>query len=321
MAGKYDIIGFGECLIDFLTTQTEGDAKITMVGTAGGAPLNVLAAASKLGRSTAYITKVGSDVFGRFLIDRVTEAGVEYRGRIAEKELTTLAIVTLDETGDRDFAFYRNGTAEATISVDDLDYDLLSQGRIFHFGTVSMTNDIIFEATVSAARSAKEAGAKISFDPNYRTFIWDNESDALEAMDTGFRLADYIKVSEEEAELITGLPDPDAAAGKLMERYQPEFLAVTLGPLGSVARSSYGSAKEPAFDVQVVDTTAAGDGFWGAALHKLLSYNENGTELTDAALSELLIYANAAGSHAAASAGAIPSLATEADILGHMRGR
>jgi fructokinase len=318
---KYDIIGFGECLIDFIASKAADGAKITMDGTAGGAPINVLAAASKLGRSTAYITKVGPDVFGRFLIDQVTKAGVKYAGSVADKELTSLAIVTLDETGDRDFAFYRNGTAEATISADDLDHELLAQGRIFHFGSVSMTNDVIFEATLTAAHIAKDAGVKISFDPNYRAFIWANEEDAIVAMDAGFRVADYIKVSGEEAEIITGESNPDAAAKKLMDIYHPEFLAVTLGSAGSIACCASGWANEPAFDVRVVDTTAAGDAFCGAALHQLLAYAEADEGLDDAALSNILSYANAAGSHAASYKGSIPSLATEADIILLLEGK
>jgi sugar/nucleoside kinase (ribokinase family) len=316
MSRKYDIIGLGESLIDVVAVLSSDGDKVNMEGTAGGATLNVLVTATKLGRRTAYITKLGPDLSGKFLRYQIEKNGVEYRGRTTETELTTLAIVSLDETGDREFAFYRKGTSMSTLCVEDIDFDFLKEGRIFHFGSVNMTNDITFEANVKAAQRAKADGAHVSFDPNYRAHLWASEDDAIVAMKAGFEVADYIKVGEEEARIFTGSSDPEEAARIIMKEYQPEFLAVTLGALGSLALSSGGGyAHQPAYAVRAIDTTAAGDSFMGAALHKLLEIDALGTGLSDEALAELLAYANAAGSHAATVMGAIPSLAGEADIL------
>ncbi|MDR0852919.1 MAG: carbohydrate kinase [Clostridiales Family XIII bacterium] len=315
MSKAYDIIGFGECLIDLVAIRSSDGNKVNMEGTAGGATLNVCAAAAKLGRKTAYITKIGPDLCGRFIRDQIEQNNVEYRGYTAKTELTTLAVVTLDETGDREFAFYQNGTASATLSVDDIDFDFLREGRIFNFGTVNMTNEITFEANVKAAKRAKADGVIVAFDPNYRTHLWPSEREAVRAMRAGFEIADYIKASEEEAEIFTGSADPSEAAKLIMEQFRPKFLAVTLGSLGAIALSPFGQAQVPAYRVSTVDTTAAGDAFWGAALHKLLEYEDGGRVLDSLALEELLAYANAAGSHATTIMGAMPSLADEADIL------
>ncbi|GHU61826.1 putative sugar kinase YdjE [Clostridia bacterium] len=315
MPKNYDIIALGESLIDFVAARSTDGDKVNMEGTAGGATLNVMVAAARLGRRTAYITKIGSDLNGKFLREQIEKNGVEFRGRIAKTELTTLAIVSLDETGDREFAFYDKGTSMSTLSTGDIDFDFLQEGRIFHFGSVSMTNDITFEANIKAAQRAKLDGVKVSFDPNYRAHLWASENDALTAMDAGFQIADYIKVGEEEARIAAGASNPNEAAQILMEKYHPEFLAVTLGAHGAIAFSSLGQAQRPACDVTTVDTTAAGDAFMGAALHKLLEYEDRGVKLDDAALGDLLVYANASGSRSTTIKGAIPSLPSEADII------
>ena len=290
-----DIVGLGESLIDFVALPSGDPSKILMEGNTGGAPLNVLAAAAKLGRETAYITKAGKDAFGALIRKQIAALGIGTGGLVEGDEMTTLAIVTLDGTGERSFAFYRNQTADVSLSEGDVDFELIGSARIFHFGSVSMTHQPARDATLAAARFARSHGIKVSFDPNYRPFLWNNEEDAVLAIREGLCLSDYVKLSGEEALLLTGESDPAAAAMKLISEHKFAFLAITLGPGGAAAMANGVFRMLPTYDLDVVDTTGAGDAFWGAALHKLLELEEQSRLLGVGPIEELLAYANAAG--------------------------
>lgn len=310
---KHDIVALGESLVDFILQKNSDKGKLTLEGAAGGAPANVLAAAAKLGRSTAFIGRVGRDPFGDFLAGGMAASGIDTVGLLRGDEPTTLAMVSLDKGGNRSFTFYRNGTADVRLAPDDVDMSLVENCRVFHFGTLSMTDDPTRSATLQAVDRARKAGAAISFDPNYRDFLWAEERDALAAMEEGIALAHYVKVSEEEAAMLSGEADPEKAAVGLLTRFGLRFIAVTLGPGGSVGLTPKGRARQPAYDVKCVDTTGAGDAFWGAALHQLLAHK--GSEPPGGeSLIRLLQYANAAGSLATAKHGAIPAFADDAAI-------
>lgn len=315
MQKKFDIVALGESLIDFVPVKNKDKTKLVLEGNAGGAPANVLAAASKLGRKTAFIGRVGRDGFGNFLQERIAETGVDISGLVLGSEPTTLAMVSLDASGNRSFSFYRNQTADVMLTEYEVDMELIESAKIFHFGTVSMTDEPSCSATLAAAARAKAAGVKISFDPNYRPLLWEGRREAaIDAMRAGIDLADYVKMSEEEAELLTGEADPEKAALTLLRRYKLAFAAVTLGPKGCVGISCKARVKLPTYDLACIDTTGAGDAFWGAALHQLLKMGL-GSELSEKRLTLLLQYSNAAGSLATTQYGAIPALATDAEIL------
>ncbi len=314
----YEIVSLGESLLDFVMLPKEGKGKIVMEGNAGGAPANVLAAATKLGRKTAYISRVGNDPFGMYFIENLREIGVEVSGVVIGVEPTTLAMVALDKQGDRTFRFYRNETADVRLSEGEVDMSLVASGKIFHFGSLSLTSEPIYSATLAAVKKAKEAGALISFDPNYRPALWKEEKQALEAMEEGAYLADFLKVSEEEASLLTKEKDAQKAAVQLLTKYNLKFVAVTLGEKGCVAISSKARISVPAYKVPVLDTTGAGDAFWGAALHGLLSLCDV-DNIGEEELQNLLCFANAAGSLATTKYGAVPALATKEEIEGCMK--
>lgn len=313
MPKKYDIVALGESLIDFIPAKSKNSDKLLLEGNAGGAPANVLAAAAKLGRKTALISRVGNDGFGSFIKDCIAENGVDISAMVTGPEPTTLSIVSLDKAGERTFRFYRNQTADIMLTEYDVNMDVVENSKIFHFGTVSMTDDPARKATIAAAEKAKKAGLKISFDPNYRPALWHSEKDAFSAMETGVKLADFVKLSGEEATLLTGETNPEKAALLIASRYAPQFTAVTLGPNGSVGITPKARVSAPAYQVQCVDTTGAGDAFWGAALHSLLALGLD-TELSEKSLASLLKYSNAAGSLATTQYGAIAALAAHADI-------
>ena len=308
----YDIVALGECLIDF-TPHGCSDSGIPLFQqNPGGAPANVLAEAAKLGCSTAFIGKVGDDSFGNFLERILMDAGIDCSSMIKDPSFpTSLAFVSLDEKGDRSFSFYRHGSADVMLSKEDVDARLLGNTRIFHFGSVSMTDEPSRSATIDAARIADEAGALISYDPNYRPLLWDSQEEAISVINSVLPYCDIVKVSYEELQLMTGLDDLDAGAEAISAK-GPECVVVTLGPDGAFIRTGKYSASYRTYDVKTIDTTGAGDSFYGALLYKILQLCCHpgrlfGTLAADE-IDSAMMFANAAGSLATMKHGAIPSL-------------
>lgn len=309
---QYDVVAVGESLMDFVSVKGGSKGSILMEGNAGGAPANVLAMLCKLGRTASFIGKVGQDAFGDYLKKCIAESGVDTGAMVSGEEPTTLAMVTLDETGNRSFAFYRNQTADVMLYPHEIDMELVKSARIFHFGSVSLAGEPAANATMQAAKAARQAGAIISFDPNYRSFLWKRSDDAVKAILPCLELADYVKLSDEEALLLTGEQHFEKAAQRLEKQYKFRFLAVTLGAKGCIGITPTAQIQLPAFAVKTVDTTGAGDAFWGAALHQLLSVQTK--DIDSETLKNIVEFANAAGSLATTGYGAIPSQPSEDEI-------
>ncbi|MFA9380097.1 MAG: carbohydrate kinase [Acetanaerobacterium sp.] len=313
MKNKVDIIGIGECLIDFVTDERDGVLHLT--GNPGGAPANVLAMATRLGLSTAMIAKVGDDRFGQFLRRHITAAGVDDAHLIATGEYpTTLAMVSLDEQGNRSFSFYRGQTADVMLRADELPLDTIEHSRVLHFGSVSLTHQPSRDATFAAVRHAREHGAIISYDPNLRRPLWAALSEAKCEIEKGLALSDVVKLSEEELFFLTGTDSLEAGIEALYARYPLQLLAVTLGPDGCILRTQNGVYRSRTFDVPCVDTTGAGDAFWGACLAWLLLQDKPASELSEPEITALMDFANAAGSLATTKKGAIPAMPTGEEI-------
>ena len=314
---EIDIAALGECLIDFISKQDDGT--LVLEGHPGGAPANVLAMTAKLGCSTQMIAKVGSDAFGRFLIEQLKHSNIGTAGILqAEKEPTTLAIVSLDASGNRSFGFYRNQTADVKLHFSDIDKNILRDCRIFHFGSVSMTAEPARNVTLQAASAAKQSGALISFDPNLRIPLWGDLSLAKEIILQGMRLADFVKLSGEELEFLTSA-DLNTGLELLFDEYKMKILAVTLGPGGCVCRMPQGFFTSKAYDVPCVDTTGAGDAFWGAALAGILKSPSPAETWLSEQIMKMLDFANAAGSLATTKKGAIPAMPDEGQIINCMK--
>lgn len=273
---KYDVIALGELLIDFTQNGLSEQGNPLLEANPGGAPCNVLAMLAKYGRKTAFIGKVGEDAFGRKLAGILAECGIDTEGLCFDSQVhTTLAFVHKLANGDRDFSFYRNPGADMMLSAADVRKDLIRQSRIFHFGTLSMTDPVCRAATETAIQTAKEAGALISFDPNLRPPLWRNLAEAKEAILYGIRQCHVLKISDNEIEFITGMKDYDRAARSLQDQFHTKLICVTLGEQGS--RAYYGDqlvCAEPYPADQVVDTTGAGDTFTGSMLNFLLERAE-----------------------------------------------
>lgn len=313
---KYNIVAIGECLLDVFAEKSEDENSMLMKGNPGGAPVNVLAQATKLGLRTAYISKLSDDTFGAFLKAELDKAGINTNGVIVTKDYpTTLAIVSLDNNGNRSFKFYREKTADVMLNKDEINYELLQDAEIFHFGSVSMTTEPSRSATLVAAKKAKELGLLVSFDPNLRIPLWNDLSDARELITKSMEIADIAKVSDDELVFLTGHSNIEEGVKKIVDRFELKLLAVTLGPKGCICCVNGRIVKDPTFDVKTIDTTGAGDSFWGATLYQIISNKKDICSYGDEEIRELIRFSNAAGSLTTTSIGAIHAMPEKQSIL------
>jgi len=310
-----DVVALGEILIDLAAVGTDERGGRLYVRNAGGAPANVLAMLALLGHRTQFIGKVGRDSFGEFLKYTLEGCGVGCRGLVFGQEPTTLAFVHLDKTGERSFSFYRDHSADVALTREEIDMSLLEKCRVFHFGSVSLSDEPARDATLYAVQRAKAAGKLISYDPNYRPAIWcGKEEQAAEILRRGLALADIVKVSDEEAELLTGERDCARAANCLAQG-GVKYAFVTAGNRGCWYAAGGHSGYVPAFSVETVDTTGAGDSFMGAALHCLLSLPEEELLRPGAEMLEKTVrFASAAGALCTTGYGSIASMPGERQI-------
>ena len=309
------IISLGELLIDL--TQSGSDEHGNGVFTAypGGAPANVAVAAARLGADTAFIGKVGNDAFGRSLTETLRTEGVDTSALFVSDDVpTTLAIVAVDESGERSFSFYRNPGADTQLTTEEAlsAVSLSESGRIFHIGSLSMTTSPAREACEEAVKAAKERGMLISYDPNYRAALWDSEETAAEMMKRLLPYTDILKVSDEEMVMLSGTND--LGEGSLaLASLGTALVMVTLGPDGVFVRRGQETAKVPGVKVKVADTNGAGDTFLGAMLMQLTDcteYEDPISEMEWSRLLEMVTFANRAASITCSRSGAIPAMPT-----------
>ncbi|MGG4553871.1 MULTISPECIES: carbohydrate kinase family protein [Paenibacillus] len=307
---KYDAVALGELLIDFTPAGTSPAGNPYFERNAGGAPVNVLAALSRLGKHTAFVGKVGDDPFGQYLREALVAENIADSGLVQTRTAhTTMAFVHLDGDGERSFHFCRHPGADAELTFDEVNRELLSSTRIFHFGSISMTTEPAYSATVQAVRLAKSHGALITYDPNWRPALWMDDAHSRAAMEEGLHLADIVKVSEEELVFLTGSQDLADGAGQLLNSYPIALLLVTRGAKGTYYANRTVSGNVGSYPVTPVDTTAAGDGFMGAFIYRLLELDKPVTEWERNELERAVAFANAAGAIATTRKGAIASLA------------
>lgn len=309
----FDIVAVGELLIDF--TPVRNEYGTFFKENPGGAPCNMLTMAQKLGSKTAFIGKVGKDQFGIRLGNVLKAQGIDVAGLVYSKDYnTTLAFVHLDEKGDRSFSFYRKGCADVMLEKCEVDYELLDRTRTLHFGSLSFTDEPSRFTVIDMVEYAKRKGKLITYDPNYRPALWKSEEGAVNGMRIGVAYADIIKVSEEEAVLLTGEEDM-LRAGKCLYDKGIKLVCVTLGEEGSFYYHRSGNGIVEGYKSKVIDTTGAGDAFFGAAVHQILQRDCDINELTAKDLNEILNFSNAAASICIESFGGIPSIPSKEDIL------
>ena len=311
----YDVIALGELLIDFAPQSVSPSGYPTLAANPGGAPGNFLAALTKYGCRTAMIGKVGDDMFGRLLVNTLKEAGIETRGIVVDSSVfTTLAFVSLDASGNRDFSFARKPGADTCLQPEEIDGSLLASARVFHFGTLSLTDEPAASATRKAIALAKDKGLMISLDPNLRKPLWKCEADAKAAIEWSLRQADIVKISDEEIEWLWGI-SPEDGAQKLLNEYGVSLVYATLGPEGchAATRQLNVTVSSPT-GIHVVDTTGAGDIFGGSAMSQFLKYGKAPSCLTEQELRQIVRFACTAASLSTQKHGGITSVPEPADI-------
>jgi len=311
-----DVVALGELLIDFATVGTDADGYPTMAAHPGGAPANFLAALTKFGARTALIGKVGTDTFGKLLLGTLEKAGICTRGMVVTDDVfTTLAFVTFDAQGDRDFAFSRKPGADTCLSFEEIDLSLIDEAKVFHFGTLSLTHEPARTATQKCVAYAKSKGKLITYDPNLRKPLWADLEEAKEQLLWGLSQADVVKISDEEVEFLFGL-SPEAGAAHILENFGVKLVFVTCGAEGCFFKNSKAQGHVPSLSgISVIDTTGAGDIFGGSAVWKLLQTGKAPEELTEAELQDIVTFACTAAGLSTTKSGGISSVPDYEDIL------
>ena len=317
----FDVTALGELLIDFTENGESSQGNPLMEANPGGAPCNVLAMLQKLGKKTAFIGKVGADMFGNQLKKAVEEVGIDTRNLIMDKKHhTTLAFVHTYPDGDRDFSFYRDPGADMMLTKEEVQKELIQSSRIFHFGTLSSTHEGVREATRHAIELAKEAGCIITFDPNLRPPLWGSLEDARKEIEYGMTKCDVLKISDNEVEFLFDTTDYDKGAALIREKYNIPLVLITMGKDGS--RAYYKDMRvevAPFLQENTIETTGAGDTFCASSLNYVL---EHGLEnLTEENLKELLTFANAAASLITTRKGALRVMPSEEEVLDFIASR
>ena len=313
-----DVVALGEVLIDFASRGTDANGYPLMQALPGGAPANFLAALTKYGKSTAFLGKVGDDTFGHLLVGTVKDAGIETRGIVVDPTVfTTLAFVTFDESGDRSFSFARKPGADTCLTWEEVDKALIDESRVFHFGTLSLTNDPARTATQKCVAYAKELGKLITCDPNLRKPLWRSEEEAREQILWSLHQADVVKISDDEVDFLWSCT-PEEGADKLLEEFGVSLAMVTLGPKGCLLKTRQASCQVASPKVNPVDTTGAGDIFGGSAVCRLLELNKPISELSAEDLRDIGAYASTAASLSTETAGGIPSIPEKSTVLSAM---
>lgn len=315
-----DVTALGELLIDFTPSGASAAGNVLFERNPGGAPANVLAAITRLGGSGAFMGKVGNDQFGLFLKQVLIDNKIEAKGlKFSENVNTTLAFVHLDQKGDRSFSFYRKPGADTSLEESDLEYSLIDDSRIFHFGSLSMTDEPAKTATLKAVEYAKAKGRIISYDPNWRPPLWSNDTAAKEGMELGLKYADILKISEIELEFLTGEKDLGKGS-KIFFDMGIKLIVVTLGPKGCYYRCGAGTGHLPTYDTKVVDTTGAGDAFFGGLLYMIAKSGLDVAELSKKDIEGFIDFSNAVGAACASKRGGIPAMPTLEEVKACMAG-
>lgn len=311
-----DVVALGELLIDFTHVSVDADGYPTMAAHPGGAVANFLAAVAKFGGKCALMGKVGDDAFGKLLLDTLKKADIETRGMLVDRDVfTTLAFVTLDETGERAFSFARKPGADTCISFEELDLSLLDEAKVLHIGTLSLTDEPAKSATQKAVAYAQSRGKLITFDPNLRKPLWKSMNEAKAEMLWGLRQADVVKISDEEVEFLFEL-GAEEGASYILENFDVQLVFVTCGANGCFFRNRNTSGHVSSLtDIHVVDTTGAGDIFGGSAIWKLLQIGVSPEDLEESQARDIVRFACTAAGLSTMKYGGVSSVPALSEVL------
>ena len=314
MEKKIDVTALGEILIDFTPCGKSEAGQRVFEQNPGGAPANVLACLNKCGKKTAFIGKVGDDMHGQFLVDVLNDSEICTDGVVVDDNVfTTLAFVDLSDSGERSFSFARKPGADTCLTQNELKEEIIKDSKVFHIGSLSLTAEPVKGTTFKALEIAKEAGCIISYDPNYRAPLWDSKEAAFKGMRSVVSYVDVMKISDEETALLTDIVEPEGAAKKLVDM-GVSVVAVTLGADGALVCTKEGSRGVPGYRADMVDTTGAGDSFWGGFLKCLLDSGKRPEEVSLEEATVFAKYGNAVASLCVEKRGAIPAMPSVEEI-------
>lgn len=316
---KYDVVALGELLIDLTQNGISEQGNPMLEANPGGAPCNVLALLSKLGHTTGFIGKVGRDGFGEQLSRAIQEVGIDPQGLCWDESVhTTLAVVHTKPDGDREFSFYRNPGADMRLTAQELNEDMIRSCKIFHFGTLSMTDEPVRSATYQAIRIAEEAGCLRSFDPNLRPPLWTSLEAARDQTLYGMAHCDILKISDNEIQWLTGEEDYHRGVTWIRERFPNiRLILLSMGREGSRGYCGDHWVEVPAVtSVKAIETTGAGDTFFAGVLHHVLLWGLK--DYTKEDLIGMLSFANAAAAIITTRKGALRVMPAEEEIWKRM---
>lgn len=307
-----NVFCIGELLIDFVCRNTN----VSLVNgsdfekKAGGAPANVAAAITKLGGHATFMGQVGNDPFGEFLEQTLQRAQVDTSMLIKDKQ-TTLAFVSIDQDGERDFTFMRG--ADGEYQFNSIDLSKIQTNDLIHFGSATaLLSSPLKETYFQLLQYAKDNGHFISFDPNYRSALITNTEQFSQDCLTFIKHAHFVKVSQEEATMLSKESDLQQAALKLLN-YGAKVVAITLGKDGTLLATNEGQTIVSSISIQQVDTTGAGDAFVGAMLYQI-AQSEHTLSYPFKDLTAFISFANKVGAITCTNYGAIASLPSLTDI-------
>lgn len=316
MEKEVDVVALGELLIDFTEVGRSKSGKKLFEQNPGGAPANLLTVVSHMGYRTEFVGKIGSDMQGRFLRDTVQQEGIGTKYLIEDKDyFTTLAFVEIGQNGERQFSFARKPGADTQLKKEEVCRELLEDCKIFHFGSLSLTDEPARSATIQAVEMAKAAGAVISYDPNYRAPLWQSREEAVERIKSVMHYVDVMKVSDEEVVLLTGMRGYGQAVDKLLQM-GPKILAVTLGNEGVLMAAKGQNERISGFKVNAIDTTGAGDSFWGGFLSEYLRLKKSIAELNWDEIVNCAHCGNATAALCVQRRGGIPAIPSKEEVMG-----
>ena len=307
----------GEILVDLTQTGTDRNGVALFAANPGGAPANVAVAASRLGCRSRFVGCIGNDSFGAILRKTLEDNGVGTDGlQTTDCASTTLAVVTVDGKGERSFSFCRKPGADTVIDTEKAVRDVRGTG-ILHFGSVSLAAENCRDTIKAAVKAGKESGAIISYDPNYRSTLWNSTQEAEEVMRSVLDMCDIVKISDEETLLMTGCSSPEDAA-RVLHGQGVKLVLVTLGADGAYWSFNGMSGHVDGFRVKVADTNGAGDTFFGSLLSRIAL--RGGLEgLGKEELEDFVRFANKAASITSSRSGAIPAMPTLDEVQGEVR--
>ncbi len=314
------VVSLGELLVDMVSDADVGLAAAPrFLKAPGGAPANVAVGLQRLGIDARFVGQVGADPFGDWLKQIIVRESVDTEFLLqTESARTTIAFVATRADGKKDICFYRNPGADALLSPEIASERLFDGARIFHCGSVSLSENPCRAAQFKAAQLARELGVLVSFDPNWRPSIWSEHADARELIWEMMHLSDIVKVADEEWEFITGESDLEKGAQKIREA-GARLVVVTRGAEGAYfnfknAEGKIVSDAVAGFPSKAIDSLGAGDAFVAGLLSQLLEYSRLEDALEKSKLKNALRFANACGALATTKSGAIPALPTRLEV-------